>query len=115
MFFCRDDFSLGVHTCSWFSVFFILKTNGISKQKQILIGKTRFVYSLCNEKQNSFLGATFDRYKKLNSVILDYAVKTANENILSESDIQLGFSTEMLDDINEFGAAESVCRLLDVC
>lgn len=95
---------------------FILKTNGISKQKQILIGKTRFVYSFCNKKkQNSFLGATFDRYKKLNSVILDYAVKTANENILSESDIQLGFSTEMLDDTNEFGAAESVCRLLDVC
>lgn len=67
------------------------------------------------KKQNSFLGAIFDRYKKLNSVILDYAVKTANENILSGSDIELGFSPEILDDINEFGAAESVCRLLDVC
>lgn len=100
-----------------FAVFrsFILKTNGISKQKQILIGKSRFVYSFCNEKTKLILGAIFDRYKKLNSVILDYAVKTANENILSGSDIELGFSPEILDDINEFGAAESVCRLLDVC
>lgn len=61
-----------------------------------------------------FLGATFDRNKKLNSAILEYAVETANKNTLKGSDIELGFSTENLDYGNEFLAAESVCRLLEV-
>lgn len=49
MFLSLRLFSRSAHM---FAVFrsFILKTNGISKQKQILIGKSRFVYSFCNEK-----------------------------------------------------------------
>lgn len=38
----------------------------------------------------------------------------ANKNILDGSNIELGYATESLDYGNEFGAAESVCRLLDV-
>lgn len=61
-----------------------------------------------------FLGATFDRNKKLNAAILEYAVETANKNTLKGSDIELGFSTENIDYGDEFLAAESVCRLLEV-
>lgn len=60
------------------------------------------------------LGATFDKNRKINSVILEYAVDKANKYILNGSDIELGSATEMIDYGNEFGAAESVCRLLDV-
>lgn len=60
------------------------------------------------------LGATFDQNKKLNTAILEYAVKTANEKILSQSDIELKYTVELLDYGNEFIASESVCRLLEV-
>lgn len=61
------------------------------------------------------LGAAFDRNKKLNAAILDYAVATANKNILSGSDIELKYTIELIDYGNEFMAAEGVCRLLEVC
>lgn len=60
------------------------------------------------------LGAVFDRNKKLNTLILDYAVETANKNILNGSDIELKYSSELIDYGNEFMAAESVCGLLEV-
>lgn len=62
-----------------------------------------------------FTGATFDQNKKLNTAILDYAVKTANEKILSGTDIEIKYTAELIDYGNEFMASESVCRLLDVC
>lgn len=70
------------------------------------------IYLFMNRTCN--LGATFDRDKKLNSAILEYAVQTANKNILKDSDIELGSAIELLDYGNEFEAAESLCRLLEV-
>lgn len=70
------------------------------------------VYLFVN--QTCHLGATFDRNKKLNSAVLEYAVGVANNNILKGSDITLGYTVELLDYGDEFGAAESVCRLFEV-
>lgn len=77
-------------------------------------GKFSELFTLVKQTQYFLLGATFDRNKKLNTAILDYAVEIANNNILKGSDIELGSSCEYLDYGNEFMAAESVCRLLEV-
>lgn len=70
------------------------------------------IYLFINQTCN--LGATFDRDKKMNSAILEYAVQMANKNILRDSDIELGSAVELLEYGNEFEAAERVCRLLEV-
>lgn len=69
---------------------------------------------LFGNKNTHTLGATFDKNRKINLAILEYAVDKANINILNGSDIELGYAHEMIDYGNEFGAAESVCRLLEV-
>lgn len=66
--------------------------------------------------KTDLLGAIFDKSKKLNSAILEYAVEKANRIILNESGIELKCANgiRIIEYGNEFDAAESVCDLLTV-
>lgn len=73
-----------------------------------------FLYLFHSFPYVCFTGATFDQNKKLNTAILEYAVKTANAQILSGTGIEIKHTVELIDYGNEFMASESVCHLLDV-
>ncbi|XP_031634004.1 glutamate receptor ionotropic, kainate 3-like isoform X2 [Contarinia nasturtii] len=59
------------------------------------------------------IGAAFDYNNRLNTAILEYAVKRANKNILNEAEVSLKTLTEPFDYGNEFEAARSVCSLFE--
>lgn len=47
-------------------------------------------------------------------MMYDFAVKTANENVLQETNFRLSVKTREVEYRNEFSAAQNLCELLSV-
>lgn len=61
-----------------------------------------------------FVGALLDYKPKINNLMLEFAAKEANENILKETGIKLTIETADIEYQNEFLAIIKLCELLPV-
>lgn len=61
-----------------------------------------------------FAGALFDYNAKQKTALFQYAVKVVNENTLKDTDIRLSAEVREIEFGDEYGAAESLCELLEV-
>lgn len=62
-----------------------------------------------------FSGTLLDYKPKINSLMYEFAVNDANENILQETGVKLTVETGEIEYRNEFSAAQKLCELLSVC